>query len=79
MLPFEDRIAEAFNLINEDNDIVDMSTSQYAHNLEKSSLEPSRGTLRDRFNKEWYGGRPNGARMPKHSGAKPKSVTGTKP
>jgi len=57
---FEKRLVNAINkVMNEDNDVVEMSTSEYANKADKASQEPSAGTVRSP-KKEWFGNKPSG-------------------
>lgn len=60
MESFDKRLTDAINnILNEDNDVVEMSSSEYANKADKASQEPSSGTVRSP-KKDWFGNRPSG-------------------
>lgn len=64
------------DVFKEDHDIVTMSTPEYANKAEKASMEPSKGTTREKMNKEWFGKRPSGKEMEKLDKTSPKEAEG---
>ena len=63
-MKFEEKFDKKFKELFESHDVVEMSSEQYAKGAEALAQEPSKGTIRSKLNKAWYGGRPNGQRMP---------------
>lgn len=72
---FAERLDEAIKMVKEDNDIVQMSTTEYANGLDKESMKPSQGTVRSP-KKEWFGGRPNGKKADDMSKVNSKNTEG---
>jgi len=59
MESFEKRLADSINkILYEDNDVVEMSSSEYANKADKASQEPSAGTVRSP-KKDWFGNKPS--------------------
>lgn len=64
------------DIFKEDHDIVMMSTPEYASKAEKASMEPSRGTTREKMNKEWFGSKPEGKKTPSLDKSSSKNTEG---